>query len=194
MADEIVREAREKASGIFEAARREARGILDSARSALKEREEQLMAEARARGKGLYEEMLARDRMKAKREILERREEIIDEVFKEAEKELQAYAESEKYKRDLVRIAIGACKGLGSEEVVIYANKRDLEFFKKSWEELTRKAGVKISLGEPIRTIGGIRVGTPDKKMEVDATFEGKMRREFGALRTKMAKVLFEGS
>jgi V/A-type H+-transporting ATPase subunit E len=54
--------------------------------------------------------------------------------------------------------------------------------------------GVNVSFGEPIQTIGGVRVGTPDGKIEIDETFDGKMRREFEALRVKVAKVLFEGS
>lgn len=194
IADEIVREAREKASGIFEAARREAKTILDAARFGVKEREEQLVAEARVRGKSLYEEMLAEGRMRVKKEVLQRREEMLGEVFREAEKELRAYAASERYKRDLVGIAIDACKKLGSKGVAIYANKRDLELLKKSVGELSRGAGADISFGEPIQTMGGVRVGTPDKKVEIDGTFEGKVRREFETLRAKVAKVLFEGS
>ena len=68
-----------------------------------------------------------------------------------------------------------------------------------SKDQITRELGegkktVSVSLGEPIQTIGGVKVGTADGKIEIDETFEGRMRREFEGLRVKVAKVLFEGS
>ena len=194
VADEIVREAREKASKIFEDARKEAKTILDAARFGVREKEEQLMAEARARGKSVYEGLLAEGRMRAKREVLNRREELLGEVFEEAEKKLRAYAASKEYNRDLIRITVDVCKRLGSSEVVVYANKRDLELLKRQGDEISRKAGIAISFGEPIKTVGGVRVRALDGTVEVDGTFEGRMKREFEALRVRVAKVLFEGS
>jgi len=138
--------------------------------------------------------MLAGGRMRAKKEVLKRREELLGEVFEEAEKKLRAYVMSEKYRQDLVRIAIDACKRLGSKDVVIYANERDLKLLKKSTDEVSLRAGVNISFGKPIQTVGGIRVGALDKTVEMDSTFDGKMKREFEALRAKVAKLLFAGS
>lgn len=194
IADEIVREAREKASEIFEAVRREAKTILDAARFGVKEKEEQLMAEARVRGKSIYEEMLAEGRMRAKKEVLRRREELLNEVFEEAEKELRAYAASKGYESDLIKITVDACKRLGSGSVVICANKRDLGLLKRREEELSREAGAAVSFGEPIPTIGGVKVRALDGTIEVDSTLEGKMKRDFEVLRVRVAKLLFEGS
>jgi len=196
--DEILDEASEKSAKIIEAAKREAKTILDAARFTAREEGEREMEEAETAGKQTYEAMLAEGRMRAKKEALRRREELVNEVFRSAREGLVEYTSSEKYERDLIRIAIGTCKKLGSDNLVIYANKRDLKLLKKNEGELARgvAAGgpINISFGEPIQTIGGVRVGTPDRKMEVDDTLEARMEREFEALRVRVAKILFEGS
>jgi len=197
--EDILEEASEKAAEVIRAAKKEAKTILDAARFGAREDEEQEIRKAQARGGQIYDEILAEGRMRAKKEVLKRREELISDVFKEAEKKLQAYALSKKYEDDIVRIAIDACKKLGSENPVIYANRRDLKLLEKSEDEIVRglegrEKPVKISFGEPIQVIGGVRVGTPNHKIEIDETFEGRMRREFEALRVKIAKILFEGS
>lgn len=199
IADDILKEAKEKAAGIIEAAKKEARTLVDAARFGAKEEEERKTEEARARGKHVYDGVLAEGRMRAKREVLQKREELIKEVFREVEKKLQAHASSKEYEKDIVRIATAACKKLGQDDVVIRANRRDLKFLEESKDQITRELGkgvkkVNVSFGEPIQTIGGVKVGTADGRVEIDGTFEGKIRREFEGLRIKVAKVLFEGS
>ncbi len=199
IADDIINEAKEKAADIVRRAKKEARTLLDAARFGAKEEMGHEMKEARAQGKHVYDGVLAEGRMKAKREMLQKREELINEVFREAEKKLQAQTSSKKYEEDLIHITVGACKKLGSEKVIIRANRRDLKLLEKSKDTITRELGggkraVNISFGAPIQAIGGVRVRTPDGKIEIDETFEGKMRREFETLRVKIAKVLFEGS
>lgn len=199
IADDILKEARGKAAGIVRAAKEEARTLLDAARFSAKEEEEREIKEARAHGKHVYEGVLAEGRMRAKRELLKKREELISEMFKEAKEKLRAHTFSKKYEKDIVRIAAAACKKLGSDNVVIRANRRDLKFLEGFKEQIAGELGegkkrVNVLLGEPIQTVGGVKVGTPDGKVEIDETFEGRMRREFEGLRIKVAKVLFEGS
>ncbi len=198
IAEDILREAKEKAAGIIRDAKKEARTLLDAACFGAKEEEEREVKEARARGKHIHEEVLAEGRMKAKKEILQRREELINEVLKETEDKLRAHVSSKKYEKDLIHIAVGACRKLGSDSVVIRANRRDLKLLmglKGQVEgELGKEKKVTVSFGEPIQAIGGVRVGTLDGRIEIDETFEGRMRRELEALRVKIAKGLFEGS
>lgn len=199
IAEDILKEAREKAARIIRDAKKEAGTLLDAARFGAKEEEEREVKEARAQGKNIHEEVLAEGRMRTRRELLQKREELINEVLKEVEKELRAYTSSDKYEKDLVRIVASACKKLGSNQVVIQANRHDLKLLEKSKEQILRELGgtekgANVSFGEPIQTIGGVRAGTPNGKVEIDETFDGKMRREFEILRVNVAKVLFEGS
>ncbi len=197
--EDILKETKEKSASIVQSAKKDARTLLDAARVNAREEEERKLKEARAQAEHIREELLAEGRMRARRELLRKREEFIDEVIKEAEKKLLTYASSGKYKNDLIRIAAKACKKLGSSQVVIQANQRDLKHIEKSEGQILQELGelkgaARITLGDPIQTIGGVRIGTHDGKVEIDETFEGKMRREIEALRVKVAKVLSEGS
>ncbi|MDI6883803.1 MAG: V-type ATP synthase subunit E family protein [Hadesarchaea archaeon] len=198
IAEDILKEAKEKSTEIIRAAKLEAKTLLDAASFGAKEEEERVVKEARIQGKQIYGQVLAEGRMKAKREMLQKREALINEVLKEVEDKLRAHASSKKYEKDLVGIAVAAGKKLGSDSVVIRANRRDLKLLAGTKDQIERELGgdkksVTISFGEPIQVIGGVRVGTPDGKVEIDETFEGRMRREFETLRVKIAKVLFEG-
>ncbi len=195
IAGDILKEAKDKSSGIIRAAKHEAKVMLDAARFGAREEEESEVKEARTQGKQVQEQLIAEGRMKAKRTMLQKREGLINEAFKAAEEKLRTYAASEEYEKDLASITAGACKGLGQDNVVIRANRRDLKTLEKVKDQIIRKLGnSSVSFGEPIQTIGGVRVATPDGKIEIDETFEGRMRRAFEALRVKVAKVLFEGS
>ncbi len=198
IAEDILKEAKERAARIIRDAKKETHTILDAANLSAREEEEREVKEARARGEHIHEETLAKGRMKAKREILQKREELINEVFKKVEKSLREYVSSGKYERDLLRIAVSASKKLGFDKIVIQANRRDLKLLERNKDRIARELdgekSISISFGEPIQTIGGVKVGAPDGKIEIDETFEGRMRREFETLRVQVAKVLFEGS
>lgn len=197
IAKEILKEASDKSAQIIAAAKKEAKTLLDAARSKAKEEEDREIKEAHIRGKLIYDEMLAEGRMRAKRETLQKMEELLNKVFKKAEDELRAYVLSKKYEKNVVNLAITACKKLGSENVVIYANKRDLNLLQKSKYDIAQSIGrngtAEISFGKPIQTVGGVRVSTQDGKVEIDDTFESRLKREFDSLRVKVARILFEG-
>ncbi len=197
--ENILKDAEEKSAGIVQNAKKEVRTLLDAARISAREEEERELKEAHAQGNHIYEELLAEGRLRARREILRKREMLIDAVIKEAGKKLADYASSAKYKKDLVRMVGSACKKLGSNKIVIRANPRDLKNLEKSKDQILRELGedekaASITFGESIQTVGGIRLGTHDGKVEIDETFEGKMRMEIEALRVKVARVLSEGS
>lgn len=195
--EDILREAKEKAAKIIRDAKKEARIILDAAQLSAKENKEQEIKNAKTRGGNIRERILAESRMRIKKEILQKREELINETFKKAEANFRKYSLSPKYEKDMLRITISAIEKLGAREVVILANRRDLKILEKYKDQITREFGEKhvhVSFGKPIQTTGGVRVIAPDFKIEVDETFEGNMRREFETLRIKVAKILFEGS
>jgi V/A-type H+-transporting ATPase subunit E len=195
--EDILKEAREKADEIIRKAKREANKEIETTHSMIEKEEERELGRAYIEGKKIYEELMSERRMKAKKDMLQRKEEIIGEVFKKAEEKLRAHVSSEEYKEDLTRIAIDACKKIGSSDVIIMGNEQDIEHLQQLKERVVRELSscgsqAKISLGEPIKVTGGVRVKTADGKIELDETFEGRMKREFEALRVEVARILFE--
>jgi V/A-type H+-transporting ATPase subunit E len=199
LAEDILKEAEEKAATIIKEAKEQANAIIDAARINAEEEEKRKLAEATAKGQQIYREILAQAKVESKKEILKKKELLIKEAFKEAEERLRKHSLAAEYKEDLIRITVNACKKLDATDVVITANQRDLKTLKSSKETIERELErgnrkIKISFGEPIQTAGGVRVKTADGRIEVDETFEGIIQKQFELLRVKVAKILFEGS
>ena len=199
LAEDILKEAEEKAATIIKEAKEQANAIIDAARINAEEEEKRKLAEATAKGQQIYREILAQVKVEAKKEILKKKELLIKEAFKEAEERLRKHSLAAEYKEDLIRITVNACKKLDATDLVITANQRDLKTLKSSKETIERELErgnrkIKISFGEPIQTAGGVRVKTADGRIEVDETFEGIIQKQFELLRVKVAKILFEGS
>ncbi len=197
--DDILKEAASKASSIARAAKKEAETILDATRFDNKEEEASEQKVAQVQGKRLHDEITSEGRTRARRELLHKREELIETILKDAQKELQDYAASDKYARELASLAIAACKKLDANQVVIQASRRDLKLLEKSKAQILKELGgsekgASVSFSDPIQTSGGVRVAEQDGKVEIDETFDGKLAREMDSLRVKVAKVLFEGS
>jgi V/A-type H+-transporting ATPase subunit E len=192
--EDILREAKEESAKIIKTAKAEAKTLLDAARLRARESEEFEVKKAQEQGKQIYEQLLAEGRMRARREMLGRREELINEVFEKVRALLKKHISSKSYERSLIRVVADACKKLGSVEAVISVNPRDMKILEREKEKLTRDLGENFVFGKPISTLGGVRVETPDGKIVIDETFESRMKREFDSMRIKVAKILFEGS
>jgi V/A-type H+-transporting ATPase subunit E len=192
---DIVQEARRRAEEILERARKEASSLLREAEEEGKRRAEELLGRAREEGRLLYEERMARGRVEARKELLAKKEELIEEVFRRAEERLRKHVSSREYERDLLRMTVEACRRLGSEEVVVEANAADLKRLREMEGELRKRLeGIRVSLGKPVEALGGVRVRSADGRVELDETLESRMRREREALRVLVARILFEGS
>lgn len=194
IARDILDKAEKEGAEMIQAARKEAEAILNAARLSAGEESERQKDEIKVLAERLREEILAKGRMAAKRELLEKREELISRILEQAKKELHAFTDSKKYKDVLLKIAVDACEKVGSRAVVLKANRRDLDFLKRSKRKMERMLkGWRISFGRPIETIGGVRAGSEDGAVEVDETFEGRLNRQLESLRVEVAKLLFEG-
>lgn len=197
--DEILKEADAKSEEIIRAAKKEAKTIIDAALVRAREEEAAALDEAKMEGRRIYEEMIAASKMRAKKEILRKREELINSVLEQAKRELESYVQTKRYGDDIVRDAISSCQKLGSDSAIIQANERDLKILEKVKNAVESKLSngnraVKISFGPPIQTMGGLIAISQDQKVMVDNTFEARLKREFDSLRIEIAKFLFEGS
>ncbi|MEM2866311.1 MAG: V-type ATP synthase subunit E family protein [Candidatus Hadarchaeales archaeon] len=195
IAQDILGEARKKAEEILERARKEASSLVEAAEKEEKRAGEEEVEKARERARQIYEERVAKGRVEGKKELLKKKEELIEEVFRRAEERLRKYVSSKEYEKDLLDLTVEACQRLGSEEVVVEASSRDLERLKGRQDELRKRlGGVRLSFGRPLETLGGVRVRSGDGRAELDETLESRMRRGREALRVRVAKILFEGS
>ncbi|NJE00346.1 V-type ATP synthase subunit E [Thermococcus sp. JdF3] len=193
---EINREAEQKIQYILSEAQKEAEQIREEARKRAEARAEWIMRKAQTQAEIEKQRIIANARLEVRKKRLAVQEELIQEVIT-ALRERLAELPDEEYFPMLVDLAVQAVGELGSESVVVRSNERTLKLLSERADEFRKALGerlgreIEVSLGEPVGTIGGLVVETPDGAVRVDNTFEARIERFEGELRAEIAKALF---
>ncbi len=193
---EINREAEQKIQYILSEAQEEAEKMKAEARKRAEVKAEWILRKARTQAEIEKQRIIANARLEVRKKRLQVQEELIREVI-EALRERLAELPEEEYFPMLVDLTAKAVEELGSENIVVRSNEKTLglisarldEFMKALAEKLGKE--VKVSLGEPVKTIGGVIVENPDGTVRVDNTFEARIERFESELRAEIAKALF---
>jgi len=191
---EILEDAERDARNIISRAEAEAERILKHAKEEAERRYEEIIKKGKERIKDKKRQAISLFELETKNNLLEAKEEIIEEVYDEAIKRLRQYTLTEEYTNCIFRLMREASRQINSDALIIRLNERDHQILtKKRLDELSRKLGVKIiKSDEKINCIGGVVVTSLDGKIIVDNTFENRLRILKDSLRTKIAKILFE--
>ncbi|AEK73199.1 V-type ATP synthase subunit E [Thermococcus sp. 4557] len=193
---EINREAEQKIQYILSEAQQEAEKIKEEARKRAEARAEWIMRKAQTQAEIEKQRIVANARLEVRKKRLAVQEELIQEVIT-ALRERLAELPDEEYFPMLVDLTVQAVEELGSESVVVRSNERTLKLLSERADEFRKALGerlgreIDVSLGEPVGTIGGLVVETPDGAVRVDNTFEARIERFEGELRAEIAKALF---
>ncbi|RWA14135.1 hypothetical protein EKO27_g986 [Xylaria grammica] len=124
---------------------------------------------------------------KTRLRVLGARQELLDDIFDEAAKELaNATKDKEKYKTVLKGLLLEGMYALNEDEVTVRARKADSDVLKKAAkeaeEEYQKETGKssKVKLDEedplPAESSGGIFVIGGNGKIEINNTFEERLR------------------
>ena len=191
---EILEDAERDARDIISRAEAEAERILKHAKEEAERRYEEIIKKGKERIKDKKRQAISLFELETKNNLLEAKEEIIEEVYDEAIKRLRQYTLTEEYTNCIFRLIREASRQIKSDALIIRLNERDYQILtKKRLDELSRKLGVKIiKSDEKINCTGGVVVTSLDGKIIVDNTFENRLRILKDSLRTKIAKILFE--
>ncbi|WP_297418634.1 V-type ATP synthase subunit E [Thermococcus sp.] len=193
---EINREAEEKIQYLLSEAREEGKKIKTEARERAEAKAEWILRKAKTQAEIEKQRIIANARLEVRKKRLQIQEGLIREVI-EALRERLANLPEEDYFPMLVNLTARAVEELGTESIVVRSNEKTLNIvsgklgeFKKA---LTEKLGnrVDVKLGEPVKTIGGVIVETPDGTVRVDNTFDARIERFESELRAEIAKALF---
>lgn len=195
----IMSEAQAKADAIIQEAEEEAAGILEEGEKRARMASERILESARKQADMRYQQIISEAKMNARRAELEAREEVIQEAFKKAEEELKNLASTsqEEYVSALRGMIKEAAVEIGGGDLVVSMREDDRSLdlgLDKIAAEVEAETGKKTTLkvGDSIRTIGGAVVRTEDGLIEVNNTIEARMSRFRKALRSEVARVLFE--
>ncbi len=107
----------------------------------------------------------------AKKSVILRREEIIEEVMKAARGELVKFAESDKYEAWLMDKIEKALFEVGKGSKTIYISPDDLRL-KEKIEQIPEIARLTVEASSEKDFLGGVKVLNTDRKIAVDYSFK----------------------
>ena len=193
---EINREAEQKIQYILSEAREEAEKLKEEARKRAEARAEWILRKAKTQAEIERQRIIANAKLEVRKRKLAVQEEYIRRVIEELKNRL-ANLPDEEYFPILVELTAKAVEELGSDSVVLRSNERTLKLIVERLSDFKEKlAGrlgkqVEVTIGEPVQTIGGVIVESPDGSVRVDNTFEARIERFESELRAAIAKTLF---
>ena len=176
-ADHLQTEAKEKAAAILKRAQEEA----ESERNAILDRAKQDADRLRSQAS-------ATAQLKARSTQLEQREKLLDSVFTEVKKQLDAVKNRSDYNAIVAMLAREALTQLKVTEAEVRADESTQKALKL--DEISKELNGKFSLGGKLEEGTGIVVDAAGGKLHYDNTLETRLGRLQGTLRSSVYKVL----
>ena len=150
-----------------------------SERLRLQEEKETLLAKSQA--DRAYLRRVQADELKLHSKMDHMRWNLVQVVIDRLPERMRAMAEDEsRYFEWLSQLMSQAVSQIEQPELEVSVNAEDLPRLKEKWALLTDKlvAGKKFTLlDQSIDTVGGCLITTPDKRVQIDHTFEGRLVR-----------------
>jgi V/A-type H+/Na+-transporting ATPase subunit E len=179
-ADQLQAEAKEKA----EAIRKRAQAEAEAERKAILDR-------AKQDADRLRSQALSTTQLKTRSTQLEQREKLLDSVFEEVKKQLDAIKKRPDYDAIATLLLREALTQLRVTKAEIRADESTQKALKKgALDEISKELKGEFTLGKALDEGTGIVVDAADGKIHYDNTLETRLSRLQSALRSSVYKVL----
>ncbi|WP_407421318.1 V-type ATP synthase subunit E [Methanobrevibacter sp.] len=192
----IMSEAQGKADIIMQDANAEVATITANAEKTAESEKNKILDNGKKQSDMRYQQIISEAKMNARRAKLGAKEEVIEAAFNQATGELKAKAADgdDDYKDSLAKMIQEAASEIGHNDLIIHLNEADTNTFKQdlSSGDSFEIDGIKFTLGEPIKAIGGAILKTSNGDIEVNNTIEARLERYKSILRSEVAEVLFK--
>lgn len=167
----VLKDAEQKRDKLLENVQKEYSERLDAKENKLLQGAyENIQQNIQSARKGANERVLHAE-LDSKKRVILRREQIIDEVMKEARKRLVEFAESDKYEAWLLDKIEKALFEVGKGSKTIYISSDDLKL-KEKIEQIPDMARLTVEASPEHDFIGGAKIFNTDRKVAVDYSFK----------------------
>ena len=175
-AQEIIKEAEEKARERIDKAKEQHEAGFEEEKSRLIEEAEGEAARIQAQAS-----------IKARQELLNVKNEVIEEIVNRVKKALSDVSDSESLSLNLIKEAITAA---GVDEVRVYVSSKDIASVQKLAKEDKELAG-KIKEIKEVKCTGGAIVEDIEGKLSIDNTYETRLETLLPRILPEISKELF---
>ncbi|MFX1482786.1 MAG: V-type ATP synthase subunit E [Promethearchaeota archaeon] len=186
----------EKEKEILDEAEKDKQQKLNDAKNKAKQKADAITSKAEAESKAEIARYEAGAKLKAKYQLLEAKQELIEEVISSAQKHLQDMVGKKAYEKVLEKLVIEAAESLDESELEIVLPKGHASHLsiKEVEDAVSKNTGKKLKISvskDTVRATGGAIVRNADNTRWVDNTFEARFERLEGSLRDKISEILF---
>jgi len=201
--ERIKAEAREEQERILREARAQVENRIKNAKADIEERKKRFIETERRKAAENKDRIIRAKRLDAKKFRWDVEEKAIKRALEEALKRVQ-HVKKEGFRgksypsilAGLIKdaaLSITAGSERSSSELEVVLSAEDAQFVTEDMlKEISGEAGGEVRLSEErIKTAGGVIVRRSDGKIEVNNTFEERMKRFYPELREDIVKVLF---
>ncbi|NHJ49823.1 MAG: hypothetical protein FK733_18670 [Asgard group archaeon] len=198
MVEDIIGNAKIEANKFLSDSNKQCKEILSKAQE-VADREKQSILETQSKQvQELEKQQIASLNLQARREILLKKEEKIQDAFDLAKKELKEFPKKAAYSKVLDGLIIEAGTALNGGDLIIKARSEDKAKIKDLptlAKAITKACGNKCSLKlgkDTIKALGGVVLETADGTITIDNTFDARLEQKYRIIRTAVANKLFE--
>ncbi len=191
--ESAILERAERLAGEYrERAERSRERILREAAEQLRLREEREVLVAKAMAERNYRRKVQASELKLRAHMDHLRWNLVRGVEQRMEERVQDFAKNQdEYDKALQGYLAQAARLIEQDRLVAELNARDHRRLQANWDAFVTEVGTdkQIELAaEPIDSLGGVRVSSPDGRIRLDNTFEGRRDR----LRPMLHQVIVE--
>lgn len=165
---------------IKEGAKKIASEIINTAKTEAKKDALVIIEDGKKQSENLKRILLSKANQDAKRNIIQIKEEIIDECFSKAKEKLSKITGDE-YKKVVQKIIKSSHKD----------TKNDFKLYMSRDEDKIIAENLKLKIKGSIKAIGGVILESDNGQVRIDDTFEGIITRKKDKIRVKIGKLLF---
>ena len=178
--EQIKKDSEKEVKQILSEAEKQAKSILNAAKKDAEAEAKEVLDRGKKQSENLNKILVSKANQDIKRDIMNAREEVIDECFSKARHKL-SNLKGEDYEKLVRKLIADGQKKLGENCSVMVTRDAD----KKLAEEL----GIKID--GRIESSGGIILRSADRKVRLDYTVDGILKRDKNKIRIKVGRLLF---
>lgn len=194
----INSEARSKADQILQEAEVEVNSIIENGNKQAELEKNKILDDAKKQSDMRYQQIISEAKMNSRRMELEAREEVIEAAFEKANEELKslAFSNDVAYTDALTKMIIEAATEIGGGDLVVHVKEEDkskitnIDTIANEIKSVTGR-DTNLEFGQAIDTVGGTVLKTKNGEIEVNNTIEARILRYKKALRSEVAKILF---
>ncbi len=173
---EIISQAEVQAAKIVEEAKEEAEEIrkeeVEKVKSVIQVDRNKLINEAR---------------LGVKREIIQAKEEFIQQTFLEAEKRVQKFKSSPDYQKSLGRMVEEVLEEIPDSKILVSVEKKD----EKVARQILDQRDIKHEFVKSLNSSGGIKITSEDGRISLTNTFEIRLEKAKKLLKSDIMNILF---